>query len=155
MNTISARWRQLLSSFQSKGYRHAFVDSHIGRGVAYQIRAMQQDRNWSQKELGYRLDVPQSEISKLENPNYGRYTLKTLKRVAEVFDVALVVKFVPFSRLIDEIDNFSDGDLIIPSFDKDPGLRGGVRGVDEVVALSETTSFMAIEQRSATDSPTA
>ena len=38
-------------------------------------------------------------ISRLEDPNYGRYSLKTLKRLARAFDVGLLVRFVSFGEL--------------------------------------------------------
>ncbi len=41
----------------------------------------------------------QNAISRLESPNRGRPTITTLKRLAETMDVALVVRFVPFSKL--------------------------------------------------------
>ena len=48
-------------------------------------------------------------ISAWENPNYGRYTLATLKEFAKAFDVGLLVRFVPFSKLVDwTVDLTSD-----------------------------------------------
>jgi hypothetical protein len=44
--------------------------------------------------------MTQNAVSRLENPFYGKATITTLKRIAAVFDVALVVRFVPFSRLV-------------------------------------------------------
>ena len=43
----------------------------------------------------------QNAISRLENPSYGKATLTTLKRLAAAFDVALIVRFVPFGQLVD------------------------------------------------------
>jgi transcriptional regulator with XRE-family HTH domain len=46
-------------------------------------------------------DTSQNAISRLESPNYGRATVTTLKKLAAVYDVGLVVRFVPFSKLLD------------------------------------------------------
>ena len=45
--------------------------------------------------------MTQNAISRLESLHYGKATLTTLKRLAAAFDVALVVRFVPFSELVD------------------------------------------------------
>jgi len=44
--------------------------------------------------------MSQNNISRLENPDYGKFTLSSLKRIAEALDVALVVRFVPFSQYV-------------------------------------------------------
>lgn len=52
-------------------------------------------------------------VSEWENPNYGKYTLETLKYLAKAFDIGLLVRFVPFSKLVDwTVDLTSD--LIAP-----------------------------------------
>jgi len=43
----------------------------------------------------------QNAISRLESSNYGKPTITTLKRVAAALDVGLIVRFVPFSEMID------------------------------------------------------
>jgi transcriptional regulator with XRE-family HTH domain len=87
---------------------------------------MRHDRDWTQNELGQRTGMAQETISQLESPSYGRFTLRTLKRLASAFDVALMVKFVPFSRLAGWETELSPEDLAVPSFDNDPGFRDSV-----------------------------
>src|SRR5438876_279312 len=118
----SARRRQISASLRDKEYRDAFVEEHIDTGLPFQIRAMRQDRGWTQGELGQRTGMAQESISQLESSSYGRFTLRTLKRLASAFDVALMVKFVPFSRLVDWQAELSPEDLAVPSFDADTGL---------------------------------
>jgi transcriptional regulator with XRE-family HTH domain len=83
--------------------RAKLVDSHVSKTLAFQLRALRDAEEWSQAELAERADMPQTAVSRLESPKYGKATLTTLKRLAAVFDVALVVRFVPFSELIDWI----------------------------------------------------
>jgi hypothetical protein len=59
----------------------------------------------------------------LENPNYGNQSLTSLKKIAAACDVALVVWFVPFSRMLGWVtgtpivDNgLSEGFYSIPTF---------------------------------------
>src|SRR5215204_4920633 len=100
VNTTSARRQQIAASLQDKEYRDAFVAEHIDSGLAFQIRATRESRGWSQQELAQRAGMAQETISRLENPDYGKYTLTTLKRLAATFDMALVVRFAPFSELL-------------------------------------------------------
>ena len=86
---------------KGKQKRSQFVDSHLAKGIAYQIRATRDRLDWSQERLAKETGMPQNAISRLESPEYGKPTLTTLKRIAAAFDVALVVRFVPFTELID------------------------------------------------------
>jgi len=79
--------------------RTKFVDSHINKTLAFQIRSLRGGA--SQQEMMEKLGMNQNAISRLENPYYGKATLTTLKRIAAAHDVGLLVEFVPFSRLID------------------------------------------------------
>jgi transcriptional regulator with XRE-family HTH domain len=59
----------------------------------------------TQKDMATATGKAQTWISKLEDPNYGRYTLTTLLELAHFHDVGLEVDFVPFSKLLDEVVN--------------------------------------------------
>lgn len=125
LNTTSVRREQVVHSLADKEYRDAFVEAEIDTGLAYQIRGMREARGWSQGDLGERVPggMHQGVVSKLEDPDYGRHTLSTLKRLASAFDVALVVRFVPFSQLVDWFDELPPERLVVPSFDNDSGLN--------------------------------
>jgi transcriptional regulator with XRE-family HTH domain len=58
---------------------------------------------WTQAAFADKLGMkhPNNVSARLENPNYGKHTLTTLKKIAAACDVGLVVWFVPFSRLVD------------------------------------------------------
>ena len=110
---------QVIESLSDKEYRDLYVEEHISQGLAFQIRAMREDREWTQSELASRTKKVQETISQLENPDYGRYTLHTLQRLASAFDVALSVQFVPFSELVDWTTNLTLRRLAPPSFDEE------------------------------------
>lgn len=116
--TTSVR-RYIIDRLKDKTYRDAYVDENISTGIATQIKTMRESCGWTQQELGARLGMAQETISQLEDPNYGRLTMRTLKRLASAFDVALFVRFVPFSSLVDMLVNLSQEDLAVPSFEKD------------------------------------
>jgi len=86
---------------KGKAARGQFVESHIKKGIAYQIRAIRDSLGWSQERLAGETKMPQNAISRLESPDYGKPTLTTLRRLAVAFDVGLAVRFVPFTEMVD------------------------------------------------------
>ena len=120
MNTINecdAIKKRLLN----KKRREAFVSASVDQTIPFQIRAMRlaKDRNWTQQELASRSGMKQERISTCENPNYGRFSLQTLKQLASAFDVALIVRFAPFSELVEWESNLSPDSLEVKNFDKE------------------------------------
>ena len=111
---------QIKASLSDKEYRDAFVADTIDTGLALQIRAMREARQWSQTDLARKAGMAQERISVLEDPDYGKHTLSTLKRLASAFDVALVVRFVPFSHLVEMVTTLSPDALAVPDFEHDP-----------------------------------
>jgi transcriptional regulator with XRE-family HTH domain len=115
MNSIS-RYEQIWKSLQDDDFRKQFVDENVSVGLAFQIRALRDRQKLKQEDLAKKLGSKQSLVSSWENPNYGKYTLGTLKDMAEAFDVALLVKFVPFSTLVDWTVNMTSDSQAPPSF---------------------------------------
>jgi transcriptional regulator with XRE-family HTH domain len=109
--------------FAVKEYRDAFVEANIEIAVAYQIRALRKKEGWSQGELGERCGTAQNVISRLEDPDYGKFTIRTLLDIASAFDVALSVRFVSFSELLTQIKDVSPQALAVPSFEQE--ISGG------------------------------
>ena len=73
----------------------------------------------TQEELAFHANMKQERISTLENPNYASYLLRILKQLAAAFDVALIVRFVPFGELAEWKLNLSSKSLEVPSFNND------------------------------------
>ncbi len=121
--TTIRRRQSLIRGLARKGYRDAYVNQHIKRGLATQIRSMREDRGWTQAELGRRLGRKQPNIARLEDEDYGKYNLQTLQRIASAFDVALVVRFVSFAELVSYTSNITSADLAPPEFTNDIALR--------------------------------
>lgn len=113
------REQRLLKRLQKKTYRHAYVSEHVRRGMAHQIKALREDpsRGWNQGELSKRLGKPQSVVSRMEDPSYGKLTVQTLLEVAEAFDVALWVRFVSFPKFLILTEDLSTASMRVESFD--------------------------------------
>ena len=111
--------RNLWKKLQSKKYRHSFVSSQIGASVAAQIASTRVARGWTQQELAERANMSQVRISVLEDPNYENFSIKTLKRIAEALDTALILKFAPFSEMLGWLTTLSPQHLAVPKFEND------------------------------------
>lgn len=115
MSTIS-KHEQVWESLYDPEFRKQFVDEEINVGIAFQIRSLRNRQNLTQDDLAKSLGVKQPLVSAWENPNYGKYTLDTLKDLAKAFDVGLLVRFVPFSGLVNWTLNVTPDVIAPPSF---------------------------------------
>jgi len=113
------RKKKLIEKLKNKEYRDAFVSEHVDTGIPFQIKALRNQRHWTQQDLAKRTGMKQARISKLEDPDYSRFTLATLKKLASAFDVGLVVRYVPVSELVEWELNLSSEALKAVSFDQD------------------------------------
>jgi len=112
--------KRLLEDLKNKEARDAYVGSHVRSGPAYQIRAMRNARGWSQGELGRLMgEKPQSTVARLENPDYGQFSMSTLLEVASAFDVALLVRFVSYSDFLRLVTDATPGALAPLQFSDD------------------------------------
>lgn len=100
-------------------YRHAYMEAAVEQGVAWQIKINREARGISQSALAMLLGTKQSAVSRLEDPEYGAHSLDTLKKVANIFDCALLVRLVPYSVLARESECLSREDLFAESFDEE------------------------------------
>lgn len=83
--------------------------------LANQLASLQGEM--SQKEFGQLLGKPQPIVSRLQNPDYGKYSLQTLLEIASKLDVALLVRFVDYPTFLKVTSDFSDEALRPASFD--------------------------------------
>ncbi len=104
---------------KGKRYRDSFVSAQLSTGIAAQIQTMREDREWLQKDLAAKAEMSPARISVMENPSYENLNVKTLKRLASAFDVALVIRFIPFSELVRWVASVSPEKLSAASFDGD------------------------------------
>ncbi|BBU61670.1 hypothetical protein MSC49_16050 [Methylosinus sp. C49] len=111
--------KKVFEKFKSKEYRDAYVGAHVRRWIAHQIRALREapERNWKQGELAERMGRPQSVVSRLEDPSYGKMTVQTLLATAAAFDVALIIKFVDYKTFLGEAEDLSSSRMEAHSFD--------------------------------------
>jgi transcriptional regulator with XRE-family HTH domain len=109
----------LLKRLEDRRYRQAFVDSNVGVQIAAQLHAMRVSRELSQEKLESEIDMNQARISLMEKPDYQKYNIKTLKRFAKFYDVALDVRFVAIREYVKRLLDQSPKDLAPEPFEID------------------------------------
>lgn len=119
MNTINDRKIKLIEKLKNREYRDSFVTSSVDVGVAFQIRALRKKKKYTQNALAEMANMKQERISALENPDRAP-NISTLQRLANAFDMGLIVEIAPISKLVEKSLNLSEESFNVPSFDEDP-----------------------------------
>jgi len=69
------------------------VDEFFNSSIATQIKTLRKQRDWTQEDLAKKANMKQARISLLENASYSSWSMSTLRRLAEAFDLTLYVTF--------------------------------------------------------------
>jgi transcriptional regulator with XRE-family HTH domain len=116
---ISERQLSLWEKFEEKEYRDGFVSSHLAENINAQIYSTRELRGWTQQEFADKAGMAQARICVMENSSYDKFSLTTLKRLASALDVALIVRFVPFSELAEYATSMGPERLAVRDFTND------------------------------------
>ena len=111
--------KRLLEELKNKKFRDAYVAEHVKTNVPIQIYLLREQRHWNQSQLAERAKTTQTVISRLEDIDYGKLSISTLLKLASAFDIALLVKFIPFTRLLEEFKDNSPEALSAKSFSEE------------------------------------
>jgi transcriptional regulator with XRE-family HTH domain len=145
-----SKWAQEL---QDKATRDAFVSSQMSIPLAFQIQALREQRCLTQKQLAEKAGMLQPRIAAMEHPSGSEPNLRTLKRLASAFDVALIVRFAPFSELTEWVESFSPDTFVVPSFGNDPGFHKNEAAPVTVQSGSATTGTVIDTPDASTQPP--
>lgn len=110
----------LREEFRDPEARKDYAEEFLNSFIALQIKTLRQQREWSQEDLAERAGMKQSRISAMEQVDYDSWSVRTLKRLAQAFDLALIVRFESFGEFLGEVTSVSRQELERPSFVDDP-----------------------------------
>lgn len=65
----------------------------LAQKLTVQIKQLREERNWNQSKFAAELGTSQSRVSQVEDPSYGKLTVASLVRIAEVFGKRLDIRF--------------------------------------------------------------
>ncbi len=116
---INSMMKKIWKRMARKPYRDGYVSASIPDTIAAQITKLRNVQGWTQTELARRTGMKQSRISALEDPNWDNVETSTLERIASAFDVALIVRFAPFSELARWSATLTDDKLVVRSYEEE------------------------------------
>jgi transcriptional regulator with XRE-family HTH domain len=111
---MNSDWDKFLSEeLSSKDFRDAYLEDQVRTNIAFQIKTLreQPERDWTKTYLAEKMGTHQPNITRLEDPEYGRVSISTLLKAASAFDVALLVQFVEWDDFLDRMKDVSPGSL--------------------------------------------
>ena len=117
-DTLEALRDELKDPEYSEGYAESFLDSYL----ATQIKVLREQARLSQKGLAEMLGTGQGVVSRIEDVNYSKWNISTLKKLARAFRVRLKVSFETYGSLIGEVQAFSRESLQRTPRETDPVL---------------------------------
>jgi len=125
---MSITKEQLIDLLRDNEFRGHFTSDQVYELLAVQIRQLREKHRWTQAELGDRAGMQQVQVCRAENPDYKGTRISTLSRLADAFDVALIVRLAPFSELVDWVSKLSPESFWPASFDEELfGLEYGAQ----------------------------
>src|SRR4051794_39591579 len=110
INTSSNVFQKL----KDRKRRSRFIANQIKNAFAFQVRALRKAREMSQQELAKEADTTQALISRIERDGATNLSVQTLLKIADAFDVALVVRLEPIDRLLHWVDGLSPDSMSFP-----------------------------------------
>jgi len=101
----------------SKEFRYAYVESALNEKIATLIRVIREKQGYkAQGELAAAMGKHQTHISRLENLDYGSYSLASLKEICRTFEMALNVSIEPFSEFLRNLEDVKTDSISATKF---------------------------------------
>ena len=114
---------QLKSELTDPDFSEGYAESFLNAYIASQIKVLRRQRGYNQAELAQRIGTTQTAISRIENVNFSKWSIGTLRKVARALEVRLKVTFEEFGTLPNEVEAFSTVSLERMPRSTDPGLN--------------------------------
>lgn len=109
--------RSFLRELEDDDLRNGFVADHVRTRLALLIRALREQRGWSQADLAHAMGTTQSVVSRLEDPDYGKLSLRTLFEVASAFRLPVYIDMPDWEEWFRLMEDMSRQNLKRQDFD--------------------------------------
>jgi len=110
---------RFVEQFADREFREIYVADQVRSRMAMLIRSLRDQRGWSQKQLGDRMQKPQSVVSRIEDPEYGKLSVQTLLEVAAAFELPLFIDMLEWEDWFSKMQDFSDARFVRRPFNAD------------------------------------
>jgi transcriptional regulator with XRE-family HTH domain len=145
--------KQLAEEFKDREYAHAYLEENSNMRIAAQVRALRLQSGLSQNEIANLARMKQERISKIESADFDSLTLKTLRRLAEAFDVHLAVKFESIHEAVSDFIELSTERLVCDR--REQSLQKIVARASLADVASSANTIMTLQIPPVTSSNTA
>ncbi len=119
---MSSKRQSIARRLASKKFRRTLKRADIANGISFQLKALMHARGWNQRDLARESGIAQPLLSKYLK-GYESYSVQTLDKLADAFDVSLGVRFETYGQLVDYHIDLSPERLLVPRYDEDTALR--------------------------------
>lgn len=117
MSERSSRISRLIGDRES---RIGYIRAKLAVLIPAQIKALRLKSGMPRQiDLAREADMHQSRISAFETPGSANFTLETLARLAGTFGTGLLVKFVPFTEMLEWENRFSQDTFDVTRLEDD------------------------------------
>lgn len=143
---MSERKERLLKELADPEYRGYYAEQHLNSTLATQIRTVREQRGYTQAKLAERAGMHQAAVSRIENVNYARWNIGTLKKIAESLGCWLDIRLESWGKLVTSVEEYSPENLRRERFEEDPIFIGSrvTSGVPESVRWVQQKLFPAL-----------
>lgn len=143
-DTVERLREELKDTEYSEGYAESFLDSYI----ATQIKVLREQAGLSQQGLADLIGTRQAVVSRIENVNYSKWNISTLKKLARAFRVRVKVSFETYGSLLADVATFSKESLIREPRERDTLLNAPIPVVQSRARSSRTNHRKRAHPRS-------
>src|ERR1700687_251592 len=103
--------RRFLQELQDDEFRDGFVADHVRVRLALLIRTLREQRGWSETDLACARGTTQSVVSRLEDPDYGKLSLRTVFEVAAAFRLPVYIDMPDWDEWFGLMEDMSSRNL--------------------------------------------
>ncbi len=88
---------------EDKDKRHDYMCQQLRMYIAYQVRLLRLQREFTQDDIAKATNISVQRIKKIEDWDADFLSIKQLEKIASVFDCALMVHFTGWEEIIEGI----------------------------------------------------